>query len=134
MSDNPTLDLLDAAGPMIESGINQLSHPNPHVRARLVEHSVSGCPNGCKYYQDPKFKILILAHSASYGCKRTKNQIQMEKDAVEFAGRNVWMIQLKDRFDQEVWDALAFKAVGNEAIQIGENTKSAFEQLTNVKI
>ena len=53
-------------------GINALAHEDFDVRMRLEEHSLSKCPNGCKYYIDPKTNDLYLIHLSSYGCRVTE--------------------------------------------------------------
>lgn len=80
----------------IEVGINELTHPNPRIRARMQEHSISDCQYGCKYYQDPLTKITVLRHHATYGCRRTKAVIRRETDP--FEGTNHWMIPIGERF------------------------------------
>lgn len=80
----------------IEVGINELTHPNPRIRARMQEHSISDCQYGCKYYQDPLTKITVLRHHATYGCRRTKAVIRRETDP--FEGTSYWMVPIGERF------------------------------------
>lgn len=112
---------------VLETGINQLSHPNPHVRARLVEHSISECPNGCKYYQDPKTKQIVLHHNPSYGCSKTRRVIEREQNPDHFQGLNYWMVPVKDRLDPDHVDALMsttlVRSVERNAGKMIEGTK-----------
>lgn len=105
----------------IETGINQMIHPNPNIRARLQEHSLSECQYGCKYYQDPKTKVVVLSHNSSYGCKRTKSMIEREKTDHIFEDTNFWLVPLKDRVDPDVWKNLMAKTSGAQFSRIAES-------------
>ena len=98
---------------IIETGINQMTHPNPYVRSRLQEDSVSECQYGCKYYRDPQTDILVLSHNAAYGCKRTRGAIESEILTQFFKTSSHWMLPLKDRLEQETINILTFKAAVN---------------------
>lgn len=52
-----------------ETSIHEPVHPDPTVRARLVEVALGDCAHGCKIYADPRSKLRVLAHSAIYGCR-----------------------------------------------------------------
>lgn len=95
---------------LLETGINQLAHPHPSIRARLQEHSISDCEYGCKVYEDPATGTMVLHHNGTYGCRKTKAVLERESHADIFKGRNFWMVPIKDRVDQEVWDVLAVKS------------------------
>lgn len=116
----------------LETGINQMSHPNPHIRARLQEHSVSECQYGCKYYQDPKTKVIVLHHNNSYGCKRTKSVIEREKVDVVFADKNVWLVPLKERVDQNVWNNLIARSSGNLFGRVANSMAKGFSEMGEV--
>lgn len=89
---------------IVQRGINQLSHPNPHVRARMREVAISDCKSGCKIYEDPKKGDLTLVHSATYGCNKTKHVLE-KANVIVFQG-NHWMVPLKDKVDPDIWPAL----------------------------
>jgi hypothetical protein len=88
----------------IEVGINELTHPNPRIRARLVEIGISDCYHGCKYYYDAVTETTVLKHHATYGCKRTKAIIASETDI--FAGTDFWLVPLGGTIPKEKWDEL----------------------------
>ena len=52
-----------------ETSHNEPVHPDPTVRARLKEVAIGDCAHGCKIYSDPLSAVMILAHSAVYGCR-----------------------------------------------------------------
>lgn len=105
----------------IEVGINELTHPNPRIRSRLVEIGISDCQYGCKYYHDGVTETTVLKHHATYGCKRTKAVIASEADI--FAGTDFWMVPLGGTIPKEKWDELKVRAGFNSFNQTA--TKSA---------
>lgn len=117
----------------IEVGINELTHPNPRIRARMQEHSISDCQYGCKYYQDPLTKITVLRHHATYGCRRTKAVIRRETDP--FEGTNYWMVPIGERFTSSEKTSFhirggfnmvskGMKTVGEGMVKMGEAATS----------
>ena len=105
----------------IEVGINELTHPNPRIRSRLVEIGISDCQHGCKYYHDGVTETTVLRHNASYGCKRSKAIIASEADI--FAGTEFWMVSLGETIPKEKWNELRIRAGFNSFNQTA--TKSA---------
>ena len=95
---------------LLETGINQLSHPHPGIRSRLEEVAISDCEHGCKIYEDPISGVQVLHHNGTYGCRKTKAVLERQNHADIFKGRNFWMVPIKDRLDQEALDLVAFKA------------------------
>lgn len=57
-----------------ETGIDEMPHPDFTVIDRLIEVAISDCECGCKIYADPRSNVKVLAHSAVYGCKKTRVQ------------------------------------------------------------
>lgn len=114
---------------MLETGINQLSHPHPSVRSRLVEIAISDCPHGCKIYQDPKSKITVLHHNGTYGCRMTRVAIERKNHAAIFEGHDYWMVPLKERIDDEVWRGLAIKTAAPVFNQMTGMIQSVMPQI-----
>lgn len=114
----------------IEVGINELTHPNPRIRARMQEHSISDCPNGCKYYQDPLTKITVLRHHATYGCRRTKAVIRRETDP--FEGTNHWMIPIGERFTSSEKTSLHIRGGVNAVSKGMKPVAESFSKLGEV--
>ena len=124
----------------IEVGINELTHPNPRIRARMQEHSISDCQYGCKYYQDPLTKITVLRHHATYGCRRTKSVIRRETDP--FEGTKHWMIPIGERFTSSEKTGLhirggfnmvskGMKTVGEGVTKMGEAAAAMVKSIEN---
>lgn len=56
-----------------EVGVDEQLHPDPEVASRFSEVEMSNCEYGCKIYADSRSAVRVLAHNATYGCrKRTK--------------------------------------------------------------
>lgn len=52
-----------------EVGAAEPLHPDPTVRARMVEAFITrDCVYGCKVYADPRSNVRVLAHNSAYGC------------------------------------------------------------------
>lgn len=58
-----------------EVGTDEPLHPDTAIEARLEELSLSDCQYGCKLYFDPRSNLVVLGHTASYGCVRTREVI-----------------------------------------------------------
>jgi len=58
-----------------ETGVDEPIHPSMEIRSEMTEVGLSSCPHGCKIYKHPRAAVLILSHNASYGCKRTREDI-----------------------------------------------------------
>ena len=105
----------------IEVGVNE-SYANPRIRSRMKEVGISECRYGCKYYQDPVSEMTVLQHSSSYGCKRTKIDIQGEADP--FSGTNYWMVSIGDRLSEKEKERIkvraGFNSVNKSIRGIGE--------------
>lgn len=115
---------------MLETGINQLAHPHPSIRSRLVEIAISDCPHGCKIYQDPKSKVKVLHHNGTYGCRMTKIAIERKDHAAIFEGHDYWMVPLKERIDEEVWKGLAIKTAAPIFNQMSGMIQSVMPRIT----
>lgn len=53
-----------------ETSINEPIHPDMSVRIRMIEVALSDCEFGCKIYADPRSNLRVLAHNATYGCRK----------------------------------------------------------------
>lgn len=53
-----------------ETSINEPIHPDMSVRIRMTEVALSDCEFGCKIYADPRSNLRVLAHNATYGCRK----------------------------------------------------------------
>lgn len=82
---------------LVERGINELPHPSPKVRSRLHDVQKSTCPNGCMIMRDDKTGETVLRHNAALGCNKTKHVLEQEREKAYFAGRNYWLVPIKDR-------------------------------------
>lgn len=68
---------------IIEIGIDEAPHDKPSVVLYgVTEDSISDCDYGCKYYRHARTGSIVLMHNKTYGCKRTKDDIQMEMSDV----------------------------------------------------
>lgn len=56
--------------PTIEASVNERPHPDESISFRLREVALSDCEFGCKIYADPHSNYTVLAHSATYGCRK----------------------------------------------------------------
>jgi hypothetical protein len=110
----------------IEVGINELTHPNPRIRARLVEIGISDCQYGCKYYFDAVTETTVLKHHATYGCKRTKAIIASETDI--FSGTDFWLVPLGGTIPKEKWDELRVRVGYNSLNKTMATTSKGIRQ------
>lgn len=53
-----------------EVSVGNPIHPDFAVCCRLEEFAISDCENGCKIYADPLSNVKVLAHNATYGCRK----------------------------------------------------------------
>lgn len=58
-----------------ETGIDEMPHPDFTVIDRLIEVAISDCECGCKIYADPRSNMKVLAHSAVYGCRKSRKDV-----------------------------------------------------------
>lgn len=60
-----------------ETGTDEPVHPDFMIASRFIEVEISDCECGCKIYADPRSNVKVLAHSAVYGCKKTKAKLDL---------------------------------------------------------
>lgn len=79
-----------------EVGIDEPPHPSMDIAQRFVEVAMSDCKYGCKIYADPYSEVRVLVHSAVYGCNKTMQALELDRedgkirpgDTVEFGTFN----------------------------------------------